>query len=112
MPQDNLEIIKNYNNAWLRGDFSKVMFADNFEFHGPNSYYNNAEDYITENLPKAKAIDKVNIHKMFSDGDEACSIYDVFLKKGSKIPMAEWFSFENGKIKKICVFFGDFPKTD
>jgi uncharacterized protein YndB with AHSA1/START domain len=104
------KIIKDYYSMYEKKDWKLMenLLAEGFTFTSPND-----DDHIDvaafkkKCWPQAcKTIKSFDVDKVIGEGDEAFARYRVITTNGASIRNAEYFRFENGKIKEIAVYFG------
>ena len=102
-------IIKNYFDGWVKKDWNLVhgQLAEGFTFTSAAP-----DDHISEEKFKEKCwvqaayIQRFEFIKITGDHDEAFAIMQVVTNDNRIIRNVEYFTFSNGKIKSIEVFFG------
>lgn len=102
-------IIKKYFNGWLIKDWQSVsgQLADGFTFTSPAP-----DDHISTEKFKEKCwvqasyIQRFDFIKIIGNENEAFAIVHVVTTDNKTIRNTEYFTFINGKIKSIEVFFG------
>lgn len=107
--RSNEQIIKAYYGGFEKKDWGQVesQLANGFTFTSPAP-----DDHISTQQFKAKCwtqashIRKFEYVRMFGSGDETFALIQILTDTGKTIRNLEFFTFENGKIKSIEVFFG------
>jgi ketosteroid isomerase-like protein len=102
-------IIKGYFAGWERKDWDAVarLLAPEFTFSSPAP-----DDHLPIDKFKAKCwnqaahIDRFEFPKIIGDDQEALAIVHVVTKEGKIVRNIEFFTFRDGKVKSIEVFFG------
>ena len=102
-------LIHEYYEAYESKDKAVLdgLLALDFVFTSPNDDdHINAEKYFEKCWPESAKIEKFNLDIIMENGDEAFVRYRCLTTSGRTCRNAEYFKFENGKIKEIEVFFG------
>lgn len=102
-------IIKSYFSGWENKNWDQVLnqLAKDFTFTSPNN-----DDHISIEKFKEKCWVQANYIKGFEfitiieHGNSAFAILQVNTKENKVIRNAEFFTFKDGKIQSIEVFFG------
>ncbi len=106
------ETVQAFMQAMERGDFAaaRKCLSDDLSFHGPLESFNAPEPYL-ESLKKLHHIvDRVNVKKMFVDGEDVCLLYDMVTNTPAGTAfIAEWHQVKVGKIRAIRVVFDARP---
>jgi hypothetical protein len=73
------EIVERYKAAMGRGDFTaaRELLHDDLAFYGPIDTFNRADDYIAASKRLANIIQRIDLKKVFVDGDDVCVLYDM-----------------------------------
>src|SRR5258708_36071169 len=73
------EIIESYQAALGKGDFAaaRKLMQDNMTFQGPLDTFNTADDYLESLKRLASIIQRIDLKKVFVDGDNVCVLYDM-----------------------------------
>jgi ketosteroid isomerase-like protein len=102
-------IIRNYYGAYESKDRAVLdgSLTNDFTFTSPNGdNHIDLKKYFEKCWPEAGKIDRFDVDKVIGNGDEAFVRYRCVTTSGRSFRNAEYFKFENGKIKEIEVFFG------
>ena len=106
------EIVQKFMGALGKGDFvaARKYLDDHLSFHGPIDTFQRPEPYL-ESLKKLHpVIERVDMKKMFVDGDDVCLLYDMVTKTPAGTAfVAEWHHTTGDKIKAIRVVFDARP---
>src|SRR5215831_115923 len=106
------ETVQAFMHAMERGDLpaARKCLADDLSFSGPFETFRTPEPYL-ESLKKLHPIlERVNVKKMFVDGDDVCLLYDMVTKTPAGTAfIAEWHHVTGGKIRAIRVVFDARP---
>ncbi len=106
------DVVQGFMKAMEEGDFAQArgFLADRFSFQGPIDTFNRPEQYL-ESLKKLQGIiERVEMKKVFVDGDDACLLYDMVTRTpvGTAF-IAEWHRVKGGKIAEIRPAFDARP---
>ncbi len=107
--QGHEKIIRDYFMGWVKKDWNLVsaQLADGFTFTSPApDDHISMEKFKKKCWVQAEHIQNFDFIKIIGDEDEAFAIVHVLTKDRKIIRNTEYFSFSNGKIKAIEVFFG------
>jgi len=103
------EIVLAYENALNNGDWetARSYLDDRLKLAGPLANYDNADSFIEAMKKRQSMIKKVDIRKIFSEGEDVCILYDVItvIPNAPTSFTAEWCHVKDGKINSIVVVF-------
>ncbi len=106
------KIVGDYQQAMGKGDFAaaRKLLHDNLSFHGPIETFDRPEPYL-ESLKKLHPIiQRIDMKKMFADGDDVCLLYDMVTNTPAGTAfIAEWYQVKGEKIAAISVVFDARP---
>jgi len=106
------KIVGDYQQAMGKGDFdaARKLLHDNLSFHGPIETFDHPEPYL-ESLKKLHPIiQRIDMKKMFADGDDVCLLYDMVTNTPAGTAfIAEWYQVKGEKIAAIRVVFDARP---
>ena len=73
------EIIESYQTALGKGDFAtaRKLMQDNMTFQGPLDTFNTADEYLESLKKLASIVQRIDLKKVFVDGDDVCVLYDM-----------------------------------
>jgi SnoaL-like protein len=101
---NSLEIVQGFQKAAGSGDFAgaRKLLHDNLSFRGPIDTFDAPEPYL-ESLKKLRRIvERVDMRKVFVDGDDVCLLYDMVTSTPSGTTfIAEWHCVQAQKIASI-----------
>jgi len=106
------ETVMGFQAAMGRGDWAgaRASFADRIEFVGPFESLSTPEEYLAALQKLHPIVDRVDLHKVFVDGDDVCLIYDLVTKTPAGTAfIAEWYHTAHGKIDRVRVVFDPRP---
>ena len=102
-------LIHKYYGAYESKDKAVLdgLLAHNFVFTSPNDDdHIDLKKFFEKCWPEARKIDRFDVDKVIGNGNDAFVRYRCLTTSGRSFRNAEYFKFENGKIKEIEVFFG------
>jgi len=106
------EVVMGFQAAMGKGDMraARGFLADDLSFVGPFDRFHAAEPYLEALLQLAPMIERVDMKRMFAEGDDVALFYDLVTKTpAGTAPCAERYSMKNGKITHIQVYFDARP---
>jgi ketosteroid isomerase-like protein len=105
--EDTRTIAAAYFDAWRDDDFDtyRSLLADDVEFIGPLAHIEGADEATEGIRGMSKIKTDIVVKKVFVDGDDALTWFDLHTKIADPVPTANWTHVENGKITKIQVAF-------
>lgn len=89
------------------GDFSRVSFTEDFRMHAPGYNPHTAREF-TESVSRLhRLMERIDVRRQFTDGQEHCVIYDCYLYGSPDTPvrMMEWITLEGEKLARIHLIF-------
>jgi len=106
---ERAKIIQAYFHGWENKNWNSIagLLAPDFTFTSPNN-----DDHLPTDKFKAKCwiqadhIKKFDFIRFMENGDDAFVIYQCTTTTNSVFRNTEYFTFSNGKVKSIEVFFG------
>ena len=106
------DIVQKFLGALGKGDFvaARKYLDDHLSFQGPIDTFQKPEPYM-ESLKKLHPIiERIEMKKMFVDGDDVCLLYDIVTKTPAGTAfVAEWHHITGDKITAIQVVFDARP---
>ena len=106
------EIIESYQTALGKGDFAtaRKLMQDNMTFQGPLDTFNTADDYLESLKKLASIVQRIDLKKVFIDGDDVCVLYDMVTNTPAGTAfIAEWYHVTGGKIAALRAVFDGRP---
>jgi hypothetical protein len=106
------EIVESYRTALGRGDFTSArnLMHDNMVFEGPLDTFNKADDYLAANKKLASIIQRIDLKKVFVDGDDVCVLYEMVTNTPAGTAfISEWYQVKGSKIAYIRAVFDARP---
>jgi limonene-1,2-epoxide hydrolase len=106
------KVATDFLQALGAGDFTaaRKLLRDDLTFRGPIDTFHSPEPYI-ESLKKLHdIIQRVDVKRIFADGDDACILYDMVTNTPAGTAfIAEWYQVKDDKIAEIRVVFDARP---
>lgn len=81
------------------------LLAPDVVFTSPGNDVRGASAYLAVLRRIGPVWARSELKQVFTDGDDACVIYDFVTTAGAKLPMAEALRVEGGRITRITLFF-------
>lgn len=106
------EIVESYRTALGKGDFvsARNLMQDNMIFEGPLDTFNKADDYLAATKKLSSIIQRVDLKKVFFDGNDVCVLYDMVTNTPAGTAfIAEWYQVKGGKIAYVRAVFDARP---
>ena len=106
------ETVESYQAALGKGDFAtaRKLMQDNMTFQGPLDTFNKADDYLESLKMLASIIQRIDLKKVFVDGDDVCVLYDMVTNTPAGTAfIAEWYQVKDGKIAALRAVFDARP---
>ena len=94
------------------GDFStaRKFLHDNLSFHGSIDSFDKPEPYLQALEKLHKVVERVDMKKMFIDGNDVCLLYDLVTKTPAGTAfVCEWYKVKGEKIAEIRTVFDARP---
>jgi hypothetical protein len=107
MADDPANVATAYFDAWKANDFHTMrsMVAEDVSFEGPLATLEGAEDYIKGIRGLSQVISEIVIQKVFVDGRDVLTWYEMRTTVASPVAVANWLHVEGGKIDTLRVAF-------
>lgn len=107
MADDAAKVATTYFDAWKENDFDTMesLVAEDVTFVGPLAQLDSAADYIEGIKGMSQITSDLVIQKVFVDGPDVLTWYDLYTTAASPVPVANWLHIENGKITSLRVAF-------
>jgi YHS domain-containing protein len=106
--------VTSYLDALYGGDMTaaRQYLNDRFSFIGPAAQISDPDRFLRATEHAARAVRKLEKHKVFVDGQDACIFYDLHLDQGVEVvPVAEWYHLEGDRIASIRTILDTAPFT-
>jgi SnoaL-like domain len=96
-----------YFDAWRARDFTRLrsVLADDVDFAGPLARVRGADDCLRGLQGMAQIMTGLEIRKVFHDGSDVLTWFDLSTSVAGTVPVANWMHLEDGKITRIRVAF-------
>jgi len=96
-----------YFDAWKVNDFDTMrsLVDDDVTFSGPLAQLEGAEDYIKGIKGMSQITSDIVIRKVFVDGPDVLTWYDLHTTVADPVPVANWVHVEDGRITSLQVAF-------
>jgi hypothetical protein len=96
-----------YFDAWKARDFPRLrsVLADDVDFAGPLARVNGGDDCLRGLQAMAQIMTGLEVRKVFSDGPDVLTWFDLATSVAQTVPVANWMHVEGGKITRIRVAF-------
>jgi len=96
-----------YFDAWRARDFARVrsVLADDVEFAGPLGQVKGRDDCVRGLQGMAQIMTGLEVRKVFRDGSDVLTWYDLATSVADTVPVANWMHVEDGKITRIMAAF-------
>jgi ketosteroid isomerase-like protein len=106
------DVVMAYQAAMGKGDMkaARGMLADDLSFTGPFDTFHSPEPYLAALGRLAPMIKRIDMKRMFADGDEVALFYDLVTNSpAGTAPCAEYYRVKGNKITHIQVYFDGRP---
>jgi hypothetical protein len=111
MHEDPRTLASTYFRAWKDKDFVTLrsILADDATFGGPLGRAADADECMRGLQGMSPIVTDIVIQKMFVDGPDVLTWFDLHTTKADPAPVANWSHVENGKIARSQVTFDARP---
>jgi hypothetical protein len=111
--KDTATVAATYFTSWKAKDFAtfRSILADDVTFVGPLGTANNAEECQQGVEGLSKITTDIVIQKMWVDGPDALTWFDLHTTVAPPMPVVNWSHVEDGKVTRIRVTFDPRPLT-
>jgi hypothetical protein len=111
MTDDPGSIAASYFSSWNARDFDTFasLLAPDVTFRGPLGKADNAEECVAGIKGMSKMVTDIVVHKIFVNGDDVVTWFDLHTKDAPPCPTANWSHIEDGKITRIQATFDPRP---
>jgi hypothetical protein len=103
-----LAVAAAFLDAWTAGDFeqARTYLADDLTFDGPAAHYRSAEEFLAGSAPFVAQI-KPGWAKVsaFGSDSEALLLYDLQLRAGQLMRVADYHVVRDGRIQAETILF-------
>lgn len=103
--------VETYFGTWRQRDFAgfRANLADDVTFEGPMATVEGADACAAGIEGMTQALDDVVVTKVFVDGADATTWFELHTKGGDVLPVANWSHVTDGKVDRIRVVFDPRP---
>jgi hypothetical protein len=111
MSRDPKAVASTYFDAWKAKDFTtmQTLLADEVTFRGPFGTADGVEECLKGLQLMSEMITDIVIEKIFVDGPDVLTWYDLHTTKADPVPTVNWSHLEGGKITAIRALFDPRP---
>jgi ketosteroid isomerase-like protein len=108
---DNANVMRTYYESWRTGDLDSIkpLLADDVTFNGPLGTADSAEQALAGLEGMAKATTDIVIHKIWVDGADVLTWFDLHTEGAPAVAVANWAHITRGKIRRMQVTFDPRP---
>lgn len=105
------DLASTYFRSWLAHDWDALgaLLADNVTFRGPLANLDDAESCLDGLKGMSQIVTDVVVHKVFVDGPDVLTWFDLHTSVADPAPTANWMHTESGRITAIRVAFDARP---
>lgn len=100
----HIDLIKNYYDAYARGDIQQLPIADEIRHTSPMAVVVGKDAYIQECMKFAGMTQRVDIID-WAESEEKIAVRAESVTMYGIFPMSEWFYISNGTITEIISYF-------
>ena len=96
-----------YFDAWRARDFARLrsVLADDVDFIGSLGRAQGADDCLRGLQGMAQIMTGLDVRKVFQDGPDVLTWYDLATSVAETVPVANWMHVEDGKVTRIRAAF-------
>jgi limonene-1,2-epoxide hydrolase len=102
------DVVEQFQAAMAKGDAkaARALMDDHMKFSGPLDQFDRPEPYLQALGQLAPMLEKVDVLREFSNGDEVARFCDLHFKPPLPTTfVAEWYHVKDGKIASIRIAF-------
>lgn len=104
--EGNKQIVKDFFDAFLYNDKSRLKLAEDFIHESPAGRYEGREEFLEHCWPLAEITNEYINMQLIAEGDTVCAKYDFPSKEGEPpASVMEWHTVKDGEIKEAKVVF-------
>jgi len=99
------DVVAQFYGALQREDFAAARehLSEPFSFVGWFDRFDEPDAYIDALRKLRGFLVKIDVHKLFVDGDDVCVLYDAHTARGEATLVAAWFRLRDGRIAAVRV---------
>lgn len=114
MAEDARTVAATYYRAWKDRDFATLrsILADDVTFRGPLGRADDAETCVEGLKGMAQIVTDIVIHKVFVDGPDVLTWFDLHTSVAPPSPTATWSHVEDGKVTTIQATLSPSPRPE
>jgi ketosteroid isomerase-like protein len=107
MNTDPKTIAATYFKAWEAADVERLraILAEDITFTGPLAQVVGADEYADSIRGLFQATEKLVVHKVWVDGDDVLTWFDLHMSGAPPAPVAQWCHVRDGKVARVQVTF-------
>ena len=107
MANDAANVATTYFDAWKANDFDAMrsLLAEDVRFEGPLATLVGAEEYMKGIRGLSRVVSEIVIRKVFVDGRDVLTWYDMHTTVASPVAVANWLHVEGDEITSLRVAF-------
>ena len=104
---DAATVAATYFDAWRERDFGRLrsVLADDVDFSGPLASVQGGDGCLRGLQGMAEIMTGLEIRKVFRDGNDVLTWFDLSTKVADTVPVANWMQIRDGKVARIRVVF-------
>jgi len=104
---DAATVAATYFDAWRAGNFARLrsVLAEDVDFAGPLGQVQGAEGCLRGLQGMAQIMTGLEVRKVFRDGPDVLTWYDLATSVADTVPVANWMHVEDGKVTRIRAAF-------
>jgi hypothetical protein len=106
------QVVQSFMGAMGKGDFAgaRTYLHDDLSFRGPIDAFDKPEPYLQALQKLHKMVERVDMRKMFVDGNDVCLLYDLVTNTPAGTSfVCEWMQVRGDRIASIRVVFDARP---
>jgi ketosteroid isomerase-like protein len=107
-----VEIVQAFKQSLAKGDVASArkLLRDDLQFRGPIDAFDRPEPYLEALQKLHPIVERVDVKKLFVDGDDVCMLYDMVTRTPAGTAfIAEWMHVKDGQIASIRTVFDARP---
>ena len=104
---DAATVAATYFDAWRAGNFARLrsVLAEDVDFAGPLGQVQGADGCLRGLQGMAQIMTGLEVRKVFRDGPDVLTWYDLATSVADTVPVANWMHVEDGKVTRIRAAF-------
>jgi hypothetical protein len=107
MATDPATVAATYFEAWRANDVDRLrtILDDDVSFRGPLAEVQGADEYADSIRGLFAGTEKLDVHKVFVDGEDVLTWFDLHMPGAPPAPVASWIHLQDGRVKRVQVTF-------